>query len=151
MTKRFTGYHMLAILVAFFGVVIGVNMLMAVLAVRTFGGTVVDNSYVASQQFNHWLAEARRQNATGWKTEVELDSDRRVSVSGARNGQPVAHARLVGFAEHPLGRVADIPLHFVELGNGRYRTVGALPRGRWTVHLSLRAGGVEARLLEHVA
>ena len=53
--RPFTGYHMTAILVAFFGVVIVVNFVMARYAVATFGGTVVDNSYVASQEFNGWL------------------------------------------------------------------------------------------------
>ena len=62
MTRRFTGWHMTAIMFAFFGVVVSVNMLMATLATRTFGGTVVENSYVASQSFNRWLAEARAQD-----------------------------------------------------------------------------------------
>eukprot|EP01035_Chromulina_nebulosa_P040301 gene40301-54499_t len=59
---------MTAIMCAFFAVVIGVNMLMASDAIRTFGGTVVDNSYVASQQYNGWLAEARVQRLYGWLT-----------------------------------------------------------------------------------
>ena len=55
-----TGRHVAAIFVAFFAVVIAVNVLMASYAVGGFGGTVVDNSYVASQRFNGWLAQARR-------------------------------------------------------------------------------------------
>ena len=58
MTRQFTGRHMLAILIAFFGTVIAVNMVMAVLATRTFGGLVVENSYVATRQFNGWLEQA---------------------------------------------------------------------------------------------
>jgi nitrogen fixation protein FixH len=54
--KPFTGYHMAAILIGFFGIVIAVNIYMAKVAVGTFGGTVVDNSYVASQNYNEWLA-----------------------------------------------------------------------------------------------
>ena len=55
----FTGWHMLAICVAFFGVVIAVNVVMADLAISTFSGEVVENSYVASQRFNGWLDEAK--------------------------------------------------------------------------------------------
>ena len=44
MTRRFTGYHMTAILLAFFGIVVAVNLVMATLATRTFGGVVVENS-----------------------------------------------------------------------------------------------------------
>ena len=46
MKGEFTGRHMAAILVTGFGVVIAVNVLMASLAVGTFGGVVVDNQYV---------------------------------------------------------------------------------------------------------
>ena len=53
--RRFTGYHATMIIVAFFAVVVGVNMVMARFALSTFGGTVVDNSYVASQKYNEWL------------------------------------------------------------------------------------------------
>ena len=41
---RFTGYHMLAIMVAFFGVVIAVNLTMATFASRSWTGLVVENS-----------------------------------------------------------------------------------------------------------
>lgn len=66
MTRPFTGWHMTGIVVAMFGLVIAVNVLMASYAIGTFGGTVVDNSYVASQRFNDWLAEARAQRALKW-------------------------------------------------------------------------------------
>ena len=42
--RRFTGWHMTTILVAFFAVVITVNIVMARFALSTFGGTVVENS-----------------------------------------------------------------------------------------------------------
>ena len=44
MTKAFTGRHMAAIMVAFFGVIIAVNFTMARFATATFGGRVVENS-----------------------------------------------------------------------------------------------------------
>ena len=53
---RLTGRHVAAIFIGFFAIVIAVNMLMASYAIGGFGGTVVDNSYVASQKFNGWLA-----------------------------------------------------------------------------------------------
>src|SRR5689334_13817136 len=84
--RGFTGRHMLAVMGGFFGIVIAVNVAMATLAARTFGGTVVDNSYVASHQFNHWLARARAQERLGWTVRLELAGDRRVSLSLADHG-----------------------------------------------------------------
>ena len=66
-------------MVAFFGVVIAVNLLMAHYAVSTFSGTVVDNSYVASQEFNGWLGAARAQRALGWTVEVRRSMRRAMS------------------------------------------------------------------------
>lgn len=54
--KEFTGRHMLAIMLAFFGVIIAVNGVMATFATRSWSGLVVENTYVASQQFNERAA-----------------------------------------------------------------------------------------------
>lgn len=142
MTSRFSGRHMIAILIAFFGVVIAVNLTMAMFATRTFGGVVVENSYVASQKYNDWLAAAERQKKLTWTIEPALDDRRRVTVALSIDGAYVS-----GYARHPLGREADVPLTFVTKG-AQSRTVDALPPGRWYIHLLIRRGDAEARLIE---
>ena len=62
---EFTGRHMLAAMLAFFGVIIAVNITMAVFAQTSWTGFVVRNSYVASQEFNGKVAAARAQAALG--------------------------------------------------------------------------------------
>jgi nitrogen fixation protein FixH len=139
MTTRFSGRHMTAILLAFFSVVIAVNLTMALFATRTFGGVVVENSYVASQKYNGWLEAAKRQERLGWTIAATLDGSRHVVVSTNVKGAEVS-----GFTRHPLGREADVPLTF---GTDR-RSLQKLPAGRWAVHLLVRKGGDEARLIE---
>jgi nitrogen fixation protein FixH len=135
--RRFTGWHMTGILVAFFAVVIAVNMLMATLAVRSFGGVVVDNSYVASQKFNGWLKAARAQEAQGWRETIAIDAQRRVQVSLAdAAGGPLNGVAVTATAVHPLGRAPDIALAFREVSPGRYRAERALPAGRWRLSLT---------------
>ena len=63
MNSPLTGKRMTGIFVLFFGVVIAVNVVMACYASSTFGGIVVENSYVASQDFNRWLDEAAAEKA----------------------------------------------------------------------------------------
>ena len=140
MTRRFTGWHMTTILVAFFGVVIAVNLIMARYAIVTFGGTVVDNSYVASQNYNRWLAQADSQAKLGWVPKVSLDSGRRVKLLIVKDGAPFANVSAAGLAIHPLGRAPSIPLTFVPTSNGTLLANQALPAGRWRVQLSLRKG-----------
>ena len=48
----FTGWHMLGVIGLFFGTIISVNFYMAYQAVHSWSGLVVENTYVASQQFN---------------------------------------------------------------------------------------------------
>ena len=76
--KPFTGKHMAAIFVAGFAIVIAVNLLMASIAVGSFHGTVVDNSYVASQNYNGWLKQAAASRALGWQAVPHRRADGRV-------------------------------------------------------------------------
>ena len=148
MQRRFTGYHMLAIMIVFFGTIIAVNLTMATFATRTFGGTVVDNSYVASQKFNGWLAASRAQQALGWDTQVELDGERHIAVGISRDGALLEGVTASGFARHPLGRQAEIALRFTRDGEGRLVSAAAIPAGRWIVHLELAQGADTFRLME---
>ena len=85
---RFTGRHMAAILIGFFAVVLAVNLMLARLASSTFGGVVVENSYVASQHFNRWLDAAAAERSLGWKAQASRRADGRVAVvlAGAGGG-----------------------------------------------------------------
>lgn len=150
MTRAFTGWHMAAILFAFFAVVVSVNMTMATFATTTFSGKVVDNSYVASQRFNDWLAEARAQDALGWRHAARLAPDRRVTLTVEADGRPLDGAVAAGFARHPIGRAADVPLRFVSPGAGRFESDAPLPAGRWYLHLHVTRAGRDARFIEDV-
>jgi len=78
---RLTGWHVLAVFVGAYVVIIGVNLALAFNAIRTFPGVEVQNSYVASQGFNTRLAAQQR---LGWETRVEVvDGELRLFVTGA--------------------------------------------------------------------
>ncbi|WP_043978511.1 FixH family protein [Novosphingobium sp. P6W] len=143
--KPFTGRHMTAILVAGFGVVVAVNFTMAGLASLTFGGVVVENSYVASQHFNRWLDEAEKEKALGWRIEARWRSDGRVTARidgpAAATGTAFAAAKVTATARHPLGRLADVPLTFRRDESGEWVSTGQLPAGRWTLRFDVEGGG----------
>lgn len=143
--RPFTGRHMAIIMVCFFGIVIAVNFTMARFAVSTFGGTVVDNSYVASQKFNGWLAKADAQQRDGWQQSMQLDSERHLTVTLQRHGTAPADARLSVRANHPLGFTETFTLDMVSLGNGQWRSLAILPEGRWLIHITATQGRSEAQ------
>jgi nitrogen fixation protein FixH len=138
MQRTFTGWHMAAILLAFFAAVIGVNSLNAWLAGSTFGGEVVENSYVASQDYNRWLDEAKAEEALGWSEVTTWRPDGRLVVALA--GVP-ANAVVKAEARHPLGALPDRGLTFERLANGQYLSRQALPEGRWDVRLTVASKG----------
>lgn len=149
--RRFTGWHMTGILIVFFAVVIAVNISMATVAIRSFGGTVVDNSYVESKKFNRYLAQARAQDRLRWKDMVALDAERHVILAlSDGTGAPIRNARIMAIAEHPLGRAPDIAVTFHETGPGRYVGDRILPVGRWQLRAMIDHGGGRQHLLREV-
>lgn len=141
--RRFTGWHMFAILCAFFGVVIAVNVTMARLAARSFGGEVVENSYVASQKFNGWLDEAKAERALGWRAVPSRLPDGRVAI--ALDGVAARAASVSAVARHPLGLASDIPLTFAVGSDGRMVSSQRLPAGRWDLRIEVDAAGHRVR------
>lgn len=137
MTRTFTGRHMTAILVAGFGIVIAVNLVMARFAVTTFGGVVVENSYVASQEFNQWLERADRSRALGWQPSVTRLQDGRIRVAFDSASSP---SDLLAIARHPLGGQPDTILQFTRVSPGQFVSERPLSPGRWTIRLEGRAG-----------
>ena len=141
MTHRFTGWHMLGVMLAMFGTIIAVNFVMATFAMRTFGGTVVDNSYVASQDFNRWLAEARAQDRLGWSISVGEDGTHRPVIAVRSPAGPLAGATVTAIASHPLGRAPSRQVDFMPAADGRYRATRPLPPGRWLLRITVRQNG----------
>lgn len=139
----FTGRHMAITIVGFFLVVIVVNMVMARLATSTFGGVVVENSYVASQHYNRWLAEARAQDALGWDATASRLPDGRVTL--ALSGLPQGPVTATVIARHPLGRLPERRLVLTGPGDARLISAEALPAGRWRLRIELAAAGRDWR------
>jgi nitrogen fixation protein FixH len=136
---RFTGWHMTGIMVAFFGVVIAVNVWMATLAVTSFTGTVVDNGYVASQSFNRWLAQASHDKALGWSAAAHrmADGTVRLTLAGKGTEGAVVSARAI----QPLDGHADRELAFARTGDGTYLSTKPLTAVRWRLLVAVAAGG----------
>ena len=85
-SKGFTGFHMWMLALCFFGVIIAVNVTMATFAMRSWTGLVVDNSYVASQEFEEKRLAHEAQRAAGWDAVLTYrpGAARLVIVDGAR-------------------------------------------------------------------
>lgn len=142
-SSRFTGRRMAMIMVAFFAIIIAVNLTMARLASSTFGGVTVRNSYVASQNFNRWLDEADAESALGWRADMERRADGRVLL--ALSGPPSGAMSVEAAARHPLGHDVDRVLQFSSVGDGAFLSTSSLPAGRWRLRVTVQADGHQWR------
>lgn len=131
MKSELTGRKVFAITASAFAVIIGVNVLMAVQAVRTFPGLEVKNSYVASQSFE---AERAAQQALGWTlTETYADGELRLSFRDA-DGLPVKVERLAATIGRTTEAASDMVPEFA-WRNGDYIATADLAPGKWMVLL----------------
>jgi nitrogen fixation protein FixH len=139
-TGRFTGRHMLMIMLAFFGVIIAVNLTMATLANTSWSGLIVKNSYVASQHFNTQAQAARDQAALGWNGRMSYEAGTfRYVLSDARS-EPVAVAASEVFFRRPVDDRHDQTIALAPAGPGVVAGQVDLKDGVWIVEVEVDAG-----------
>jgi nitrogen fixation protein FixH len=145
-SRPFTGWHMLAVMIAFFGVIVAVNVTMATLALTSWTGLVVQNSYVASQEFNDRAAAGRAQAALGWDGRLAYaDGMLRFALVG-ENGAAVDVTGVQVKLGRPAYEADDSELVLAPNGDGSFGGAVALGDGQWIVRVSAEAGLAEPYL-----
>ena len=132
--RPITGRTVLFIAIAFFGVVIGVNVLMATLAVGGFPGVVSDNPYFESQHFN---AELKEERALGWRFAADYaDDELTVRIVGA-DGAPLDGLTVEAVVGRPATLQEDRTVQLApEPGlPGAYGVTAPLGAGMWRVEI----------------
>ena len=139
--RPLTGRKVLAMLITFFGVVIGVNVTMAKLAIKTLPGTEVDSAYTASLGYEKEILAARDQSARNWKVDAHIE---RLAGGAALlqveardgDGRPVTGLKFQGRFERPTDKRADVAIALAEVGIGIYRgRLDAVAPGQWDLVL----------------
>jgi nitrogen fixation protein FixH len=133
---RLTGWHVLAIVCAFFGVVIAVDVAMATMAFRTFSGEVAADPYEAGLLYNRTLAERSLQAALGWTAAIEMvrGADLKVTVKD-RAGRPVEGLKVSAVLERPATEAGREHLDFVRAAPGVYEAKAGHLSGAWDVRV----------------
>ncbi|WBU59196.1 FixH family protein [Paracoccus albus] len=130
-----TGRGMLTVFLSLFGIIIGVNIVMAVTAVRSFPGLEVANSYVASQNFDR---ERAAQQSLGWRAEPVYENGQlSVKISDAQ-GLPAPVQALNITVSRPTQKRDDVSPEMRYL-SGLWVADLNLQPGAWVVHLQAEA------------
>lgn len=131
--RKLTGWHVLAIFVGGFGIIIGVNLFMAYTAVSTFPGMEVSSSYADSQTFDERRAA---QEALGWTANIEIPGDGTLVLHLVDDrGMPVAPAELTALLTRPTSQQDDQMLELARV-NGAFVAPVVLGDGQWRLRLT---------------
>ncbi|EKS31878.1 FixH family protein [Afipia clevelandensis] len=135
--KPLTGRAVLAILIAFFGVVIGVNAVMMRFAIETLPGTDVDSAYRASLAYEREIQSAHEQEARHWQVEAsvarhDIDGAQIRIVAHDMKGAPLTGLEFSARLERPTDKRADRTVPLTDAGAGIYKgTVAGISSGQW--------------------
>lgn len=136
-SRPITGRFVLIVTVAFFAVVIGVNVLMMQLAIRTLPGVEVDSAYKASLAYQSEINAAHDQTTRNWKVDAHIE--RRPDGAAAlllqahdRDGQPLTGVAFAGRLERPADQRQDKSIDIAERQGGEYQgNVAGVAAGQW--------------------
>jgi nitrogen fixation protein FixH len=136
-SRRLTGRHVLAVLLGFFGVMLGVNGAMVYLALATFGGIDTPDAYRKGLAYNATIAEESVQGSLGWTTRLRYDEPLdvlRLEVSDGA-GRGVSGLRIAGRLMRPATSRLDRAIgELVDRGRGHYElSLDGVEAGAWIV------------------
>ena len=140
---QLTGWHVLLMLVAFFGIIFLVNGIFIYYSQVTWTGLMPGNGYEASLKYNKEAAKARAILAKGWQTKVLVPKDGRIIIElKDRKGEPVTGLGAKGRALRAIGVKGDRDIVFRERGIGKYVLQGeGLAPGAWRIDVKFTRRG----------
>ena len=127
----FTGRHMWLLVIGFFGVIIAVNVGMAIVASTSWTGLVVTNSYVASQEFEEKRLAHQAQRAAGWQAVFTYSPGLAKLVVSDGAGNPIDLGSVTLKVNRPVGGHDDQAVVFERARDGSYGASLRLAAGVW--------------------
>jgi len=137
-----TGWMVLGFMIAFFAIIVGVNVFMAHAAISTFGGVETASSYHAGQMFERDVAMAKAQDAEHWQVDAKVtraaDGSTLVEIA-ARDaaGAPVSDVVASALFSRPTDQRFDHSVAVHEIGSGHFVGNADLVAGQWDLVIEL--------------
>ena len=127
--------------VAFFVVIIAVNLVYIYLARTSWSGVAVKDSYRKGIEYNQTIAFVKRQEELGWKMQIKfanLGKQKGKIIINLLNkrGAPIKGAQIVGKFKRPTKEGFDFnhPIHYVD---GIYQARIYFPlKGQWDFEIN---------------
>ena len=139
--ETFTGWHMVAVMVLFFGTIISVNATMVWFASSSWSGLLVKNIYVASQKFDEEVALNQEMQARGWMSELTVEGGALIYRLADADGDPILVDSVSVVLHRPVGVRDDKLLTLTHRGDGRYTADTTVEPGQWVARITVNKDG----------
>ena len=137
MKSEFTGRHMLFSMIAFFSVIIAVNLVMATFANTSWTGLIVKNVYVESQKFNQKIEATQAQESADRAVSVSIEGTILVIAATSKAGDALLFEKAEALVSRPSHEYEDRLIMLTQTAGGELRANEALASGVWNVALTL--------------
>lgn len=143
------GWHVLTLLLSFFGVTIAVNAYFITVALTSSTGEYQKKSYLQGLHYNDVIDARARQHERGWTAELSAvpakDGGYDIAIRILdQNAKPLDRLTVTGDLRRPVQAALDQPLIFTSAGGGAYRAqTQNVALGKW--HVSIVANDASAR------
>jgi nitrogen fixation protein FixH len=139
---QITGWMVLGFMLAFFAIIIGVNLFMAHAAISTFGGVETASSYHAGKMFEHDVAMAKAQDAQHWQVDAKVSRTGDGAmlldiIARDETGAPLSGLAAVAQLERPTDRRLDRTITVAASGPGHFVGSADLAAGQWDLVIEL--------------
>ena len=133
---RFTGWHFLACMVAFFGADIAINTNFILRSVQTFPGEVADDPYEAGIAYDRTLVREAAEQKLGWQAKVgavaPAPGGEMLEARWAdRSGAPLKGLAVTALLRRPATELENKTIRFTETAPGVYRALAPVAAGAW--------------------
>ncbi len=144
--KPWTGWHVLFVLLAMFGVIISVNVFFAYKAITTAPGEY-GHAYIEGLKFNEKIDARAKQSANGWQMELGMQRGAGgdalfIATLTDKEKKPVSGAKMSGVVGRTVDNKEDMKLEFKESKPGVYTAnVAKLGPGKWDFQAKAQKDG----------
>lgn len=136
--KELKGWHVLLIMLGFFGVMFAVNGVFLYHAITSFPGEDVKKSYVQGLNYNDTLASRAAQAELGWTAEAGLQDETLIFRLWDAEGAALSNYTVIGELRRTATRDGDQAIIYTSQADGEYiADAGALAPGQWALRINV--------------
>lgn len=136
--KPYSGKRILYYFIAFFLVIIAVNVIFIKSALKSHTGVITKNAYEKGLNYNKTIQKADEQAKLGWQTNFKIDNHHVELRLVDKNNMPINHAEITLFCKNMTSDKHDFSVPLTYIKDGLYQNMIDFGRkGQWDIRVAI--------------